>query len=432
MATPRTTHRPRRRRGEGSISGPDKYGRYRGRLELEPTEPGKRNVKTFWGRSVAEVVERMEFAKGELREHGALSDRTVTVAQYYERWLRTIAITIYKPAPYSSTTGYFRRWILPAIGSKRIAEVRPSHILDLYQSVYRAGLSPSTAQKLHWSMSRFFEDARKEYRIPNVIKDVDPPKIAPVKRGALSVPDAMAILAAADQLDDGTKWWVTLLGGLRQGERLGATRDSVDRRRREFVVQWSLTDVPHEHGCGGRCGHPRAGNCPMARPIIQPGLEHQHVYGRYHLVRPKSGRVRRFPLIDPVYDRLIEYLDRTEGVEDPSGLLWHRTKGRPWSPLLDEDDWRSLLLTAGVITSEQAKRPKDRAPGTPITPTTHYARHTMVTLLMQHGVPDSVIGRIVGHVDSTTTAIYQHPTAEMERNAMLLLGAKLVRGETTA
>jgi len=421
------TAKPRRRRGEGSIAGPDKFGRYRGRLELEPTVPGKRNQVTFWGRSVAEVVTKMEYAKSELAERGTLANRSVTVAQYYKRWVATIAVTNYKPASYRTTVGIFNRWVVPALGTKRIADIRPSHILELYQAMYRKGLASSSAQKVHWTLSRFFEDARKEFRIPNVIKDVDPPKTAPVSRGALSVPNAMAVLDEADRRDDGTRWWLALLGGMRQGERLGATRDSVDRKRREFIVQWSLTDVPQEHGCGGRCGHPRAGNCPSARPILQPGLEHVYLEGRLYLVRPKSGKVRRFPLIDPVYERLIEYLDGTADEPNPYNLLWHRPNGSPWAQGEDQAEWRDVLFRAGVINAEQAKEPKDRRPGTPVTPTTHFARHTMVTLLMELGVPDSVIGRIVGHIDSTTTALYQHPTAEMERDAMQRLGERLLR-----
>lgn len=420
--------RARRQNGEGGISGPDARGRYRGILELPPEIPGKRNQRTFWGRSVAEVLDKLEEAKVELRMTGTLMNRTVTVAEYYEQvWDHQQARRSYKPARYSSVTGMFRRWILPQMGRKRIAELRPSHILELYSIMERKGMASGSIASAHWIMSRFFDDARKEYKIPNVIRDVDPPKVTYAKRGALPVKDAMAILESADEFDDGSKWWVTLLGGLRQGERIGATRDSIDLKAREFVVQWSLTDVPHEHGCDGDCGHPRPGNCPQKRAILMPGLEHQHVFGRYYLVRPKSGKVRRFPLIDPVYDRLVEYLDRTADDVNPSSLLWHRTKGRPWSPIRDEEDWRRVLHAAGVITAEQMKAPKDRAPGTPLTPTTHYARHTTVTLLMELGVPDAVIGSIVGHIDATTTAMYQHPTAVMEREAMRRLSEMLVR-----
>lgn len=416
--------RPRRRKGEGGVSGPDKLGRYRAILELPPVVPGKRNQKTLWGRTVAEVIDKLEDAKAEIRTTGSLSQKSATVNSWYERWAMNNALPTYKPSQYRTATSLLRMWVLPRIGKKRIADVRPSDILDIYSAMYRAGRSSSTALKAHWVLSRFFEDARKEYRVPNVIRDVAPPKAAPSNRDAIPTADAMKILDAAAKRDDGIRWWVALLGGVRQGERIGATRDSVNRETHEFTVQWSLTEVAFEHGCEGTCGKKRGGSCPERRPIIMPGLEHKQLYGRLILVRPKSSKPRTFYLIDPLYEKLIDYLDRTADEPNPHNLIWHRLDGAPWTQGADQAEWRSVLLAAGVISPEQAKEPKDRAPGTPDTPTTHFARHTTVSVLMELGVPDAVIGRIVGHIDGRTTALYQHPTAEMERDAMRQLGAR--------
>lgn len=421
--------RARRQNGEGGISGPDARGRYRGILELPPEIPGKRNQRTFWGRSVAEVLDKLEEAKVELRMTGTLMNRTVTVADYYEQvWDEQQARRSYKPARYSSSRSSFRKWILPHLGKKRIAELRPSNVLELYTVMERAGMASGTIASTHWLLSRFFDDARKEFKIPNVIRDVDPPKVTYAKRGALQTKDAMAILDQADERWDGVRWWLSLLGGIRQGERIGATLDSFDRENHEFIVQWSMTMVPHDHGCGGTCGHPRGGNCPTPVPILMPGLEYRHLQGRQYLVRPKSGKIRRFPLVDPLYDRLARYVDETAELPNPHGLLFRRPKnGRPWADWQDQAEWRSVLHSAGIITADQALKPQHRPPGTPATPTTHFARHTTVTLLMELGVPDAVIGNIVGHIDATTTAMYQHPTAAMERDAMRRLSEMLTR-----
>lgn len=414
----------RRRNGEGGVSGPDKLGRYRATLELPPVVPGKRNQKAFWGRTVAEVIDKLEEAKAEIRTTGSLIEKSTTVQSWYDRWVVNNALPTYKPSQYRAVTSIFRAWVLPRIGKKRIADVRPSDILSLYSAMYRAGRSTSTALKTHWVLSRFFEDARKEFRVPNVIRDVAPPKAAPSNRGAIPVQDAMKILAEAAFRDDGTRWWTALLCGMRQGERIGATRDSVNRETREFTVQWSLTEVTFEHGCEGTCAAKRGGSCPQRRPLLMPGLEHRQLSGRLFLVRPKSSKPRTFYLIDPLYERLIDYLDRTADDPNPHNLIWHRPDGAPWTPGRDQAEWRSVLHAAGVITAEQAKTPRDRRPGTPDTPTTHFARHTTVSVLMELGVPDAVVARIVGHIDERTTAHYQHPTAEMERDAMRQLGAR--------
>lgn len=415
---------PRRKRGEGGVSGPDKLGRYRATIELPQVIPGKRNQKVLWGRSVAEVVDKMENAKAEIRIHGAPLDRSTTVAGWYERWIRNNALPSYKPSQFRTAQSLLKVWVLPRIGKKRIADVRPSHVLDIYSAMYAAGRSSSSAAKLHWVLSRFFEDARREFKIPNVIRDVDAPHAAPSDRDAIPTEDAMKILVAAARREDGMRWWLALLGGARQGERIGATRDSVNRETHEFTVQWSLTEVQFEHGCDANCGYKRGGSCPQRKPVLQPGLNYRQLSGRLYLVRPKSGKPRTFYLIEPLYERLVAYLDATAGEPNPHNLIWHRPSGEPWTGGEDQEEWRSVLLDAGVITSEQAKRPKDREPGTPEAPTTHFARHTTVSVLMELGVPDAIIGRIVGHIDSRTTALYQHPTLEMERDAMRQVGVR--------
>lgn len=419
--------KPRRKRGEGGVSGPDKLGRYRATIELPSEVPGKRNQKVFWGRTVAEVIEKMENAKAEIRVHGTPLDRTTTVAGWYERWIKSHAQASYKPSQLRAVRSLLTVWVLPRIGKKRIAEVRPSHILDVYKAMYDSGKSSSTALKTHWVLSRFFEDARREYKVPNVIRDVDPPKAAPSSRDAIPVEEVMKILDEAAHREDGMRWWIALLGGLRQGERLGATRDSINRETHQFTVQWSLTEVSFEHGCGGTCANKRGGSCPQRRPVLMPGLEYRQVQGRLFLVRPKSGKLRTFYLIDPLFERLVDYLDKTADDLNPGHLIWHRPDGSPWTGNQDQDEWRSVLYSAGIITEEQAKRPKDRASKTPEAPTTHFARHTTVSLLMELGVPDAIIANIVGHIDTRTTALYQHPTFEMEREAMERLGARLTQ-----
>ena len=76
-----------------------------------------------------------------------------------------------------------------------------------------------------------------------------------------------------------------------------------------------------------------------------------------------------------------------------------------------------------MITEAQALPPKDRPAGTPKTPTTHFARHTTATVLMELGVDAKVIGEILGHVYERTTRGYQHVSSAAARAALEALGA---------
>jgi integrase len=55
----------------------------------------------------------------------------------------------------------------------------------------------------------------------------------------------------------------------------------------------------------------------------------------------------------------------------------------------------------------------------------HDARHTAATLLRAQGVELRVIGEILGHTDSRTTARYAHQVDELTRDATERIGRAL-------
>lgn len=274
-----------------------------------------------------------------------------------------------------------------------------------------------------------FEAARRDGVIGrNVVVDVDAPRAAVSNRGALSTEDALRILASAGARVDGTRWWIALLGGVRQGERLGATLDSLDLDRGLFNIQWSLTEAKFAHGCGGSCGVVRGGSCPERRLMMADGLEYRQLDGRLCLVRPKSGRVRTFPLIPQLAQALARYVEVTSDTPNPHGLIWRDTDGSPITSSEDSQAWRDLLFNAGVISKEQALPLKDRPAGVGDVPTTHWARHTTATVLMELGVDARIIGEVVGHASELITRRYQHVSSGVAREAMEKLGEHFARG----
>ncbi|WP_338095208.1 tyrosine-type recombinase/integrase [Microbacterium oleivorans] len=82
------------------------------------------------------------------------------------------------------------------------------------------------------------------------------------------------------------------------------------------------------------------------------------------------------------------------------------------------------MCEAGVITPAQAMRPKDRAPGTAEPPTSHWARHTTATVLMELGVEPKIIGEIIGHGTERVTRGYQHVSSDAARAALESMGAR--------
>lgn len=409
--------------GDGALYFVKSQSLWRGVVDVGFWPDGRRRQRTVTSKTQRGARDKLDVLKREIAEHGAPLDKSMTVEQWAAHWLETVCRPKLKPKPLASYESVTRSWIVPTIGGKKIGAVKPSDIRAVYAAIRKAGRSSSTALKAHIIMRPMFEDARREGVIGrNVVLDVDAPSAAVSNRGALSTPDALRVLQQAAELPDGTRWWVALLGGVREGERGGATLDSVDLVNNVFTVQWSLTEARFEHGCDGSCGRTRGGSCPQRRLIMADGLEYRQLTGRLCLVRPKSGRPRTFPLIPQLAEALRRYLAATADAPNPHGLIWRNPDGSPITSGADNAEWRKLLLSAGVITDEQAKPKGERADGTPDTPTTHWARHTTATVLMELGVDAKIIGEIVGHASEEITRKYQHVSTPAAREAMEKLG----------
>lgn len=418
-----------RKKDEGGFFYIKSRGLYRVTVDFGINADGKRDQRSKYSRTEAGARVKLEQMKEEKAKYGKLLDRTTTLREWSDHWLQNVQKPNLKPNSLAASESVTRTWILPTLGKKRVVEIKPSDVLLVHRRVLNAGKSTATARKVHDVLSGMLESARMEGLAErNVADDVKPPKVLTKERGALSTNQALAVLGAAAAIEDGTRWWVALLAGLRQSERLGARLDSLDLENGYLDVEWALDEIPSEHGCGEKdetwpCGKERAGACPKRRLKIPDGFEYIHLHGRLALIRPKSGKARRVPLIPQLAEALRRYVIATADRPNPYGLIWRKANGEPYLPGEDGEAWRDLLLAAGVITEEQWKAPKKDSD----VPTTHWARHTTATVMMELGIDTKVIGEIVGHVDVKTTRRYQHVSSEAARSAMSSLGAHWVK-----
>lgn len=417
----------KRSHGDGGLYFVKSRGLWRGVTDDGFWPDGRRRQRYVYAKTQTEARAKLKELKKELDEHGAPIDKAMTVEGWAERWLREVCEPTMKPAALQGYESAVNRWIVPTLRRKRVALLKPTDVRAVNRAMFDAGRAPASVRKTHAVLSSMLEAARLDGLIArNVAKDVEPPSnVAAVenRRDALSTPDALEVLRTAAMLPDGTRWWVALLAGVRQGERIGATIDSLDFDNHTFTVQWSLTEARFRHGCPADdpCGKKRGGSCPDRKLRVAPDMEYRQLDGRLCLVRPKSGKVRTFPMIPALEDALRRYLAAATG-PNPHGLIWRNADGSPMTAEQDQEAWRSLLLSAGVISAEQAKPEKERASGTPVTPTTHWARHTTSTVLMELGVDPKIVGEIVGHVAERTTRGYQHVSSSAARAALTQLG----------
>jgi integrase len=395
-----------RQSGDGGLYFDKKRKLWIGVVDNGYTPEGKRIQIRRTSKSQSVARQKLEQLKAEIATTGSpLGNQKV--AEWGAAWLLTLIVK--KPATYRAYKSIFDTWIDPAIGRKFVKDVRPSDLQRIYADMRAADKAGSTVLKAHNVMSGMFEAARLERLTPlNVTKSVRPPKALKSSRDTFTPEETLRLLAAASRTPDGSKWAVSLYAGIRQGERLGATVDSVDARRGLFKVQWNLVEAVFEHGCRGTCGR-KPGYCPQREVVIPEGIEVRRLWGRYLLVPPKSGEPRTFPLLPAMVEMLEQHIDGLGGRAEPYGLLWPDMEGNPVAPRDDQEQWKQLLADAKV-TREGA--------------TTHWARHTAISDLTAAGVPERVTGEIVGHKSPGITGRYQHVSSLDASNAMVKLGER--------
>jgi integrase len=389
---------------------------------------GRRKTIEATHKTQAGARDKLKKKLEEISLYGTTLDKTTTVAVWAKEWLANECRPNLTPNGFVSYESNTRNWIIPILGNKKVAELKPSDVRKILKAVEDKGLKASTGLKAYGVLSRMLEAARLEgLCTKNVAEDVATPTANVPTVGALTPEQTLAMLRRADEEYDGVRWWVALLAGLRQGERLGSRRISVDLETSNFRVDWALSEVRSEHHCGpienGKwpCGYKRGASCPNAKLMVPRGYEYERIEGRLCLTRPKSKKPRTVPIPPPVLTRLRAYLIATKDDYNPHGLLFH-DQGRPITAKADEQLWRDMLFAAGMITAEQAKQPKDREEGTEEPPPAHSARHTTATVLMELGVDAKIIGEIVGHQSTRTTQGYQHVTSAVATEAMGKLG----------
>lgn len=429
---------PRKRQtGDGALYQDKRRNLWKAVIDLDPWPDGRRHQLTATSRTAQGARDKIAAKRKEIAEFGAPLDRTATVREWADVWLTTVCRPKLKPNALAAYESVTRSWIVPTIGNKVVASLKPSDIRLVHKAIADAKLSSSTARKAYNIMSGMFEAARKDgLSARNVVADVDAPPMAVSDRGALTTDQALSILQVSAGLVDGTKWWTALLGGLRQSERSGALLSSLNLDTEMLTVEWALEEIASEHGCGesvdGKwpCGKTRGGSCSHREFKMPDGFEYKHLSGRLFLVRPKSGKARQVPLVPALAEALRRYVIATAEWPNPYNLIWRHPDGSPILPREDEQAWRDILHAAEIITAEQTKTPKERKEGTPDVPTSHWARHTTATVLMELGVDAKIIGEIVGHGDVKVTRGYQHVSTPAAIEAMGRLGAHFAAGLT--
>lgn len=185
-----------------------------------------------------------------------------------EYWLDNIAAVKVRPRTLIGYRTYARKWVAETNTARvRLDQLRAEDIEALHANMLSKGMSETSITQLHRILSLALTMAERRGRIGiNPAGRLDAPTPGDFSPTVLSIDDARRLIQAASADTDGARWIVALAMGLRQGERLSMSWDSIDLAAGSVQVSRELYRLPWQHGCPSvadspSCGH-RAHWCP--------------------------------------------------------------------------------------------------------------------------------------------------------------------------
>lgn len=364
----------KRANGEGAITR-YKDGRWCGRYTVHTADGPKR--KAVYGKTKAEVRAKLTKALAE-RDSGLVFEaENPVVKSYLERWLEDSVKDSVKQSTYESYEYMVRRHLVPAFGSKRLRNLSPAQVQNLYRQKLDSGLSRRTVQLIHTTLHKALKQAMKWGLVPrNVAEAVDAPRPQKKEIHPLAPEQVKRFLEAAqgDRLE--ALYGLAVTSGLREGELLGLRWQDVDLERRAVRVRQQLTRT-------------------------KTGLS---------FTTPKNGKGRNVAIMDLTVAALKAHRKRQADERSKMGDLWQDTHlvftSITGTPLdvgnLTNRSFRPLL--------ERASLPRIRF---------HDLRHTFATLFLSNGTHPKIVQEMLGHTNiSMTMDTYSHVLPNMQGEAV--------------
>mgnify|MGYP003893509151 CR=1 FL=1 len=285
--TPPKTRRPR---GTGSIYQRKSDQLWVGSVIVGTRPDGRPDRRAVYAKTKSDAQRKMRDVMRQ-RDRGELGDSgntRATIQQWSEAWLTMHAHKV-RPKTLATDRGVVRKWIVPTIGRRRLADLTPADVRKLRDAVTDAGNTTTTAAHAQRTLMTMLKAAVREgLTVPPRVFLVDMPSKSVNDRSAIPVDQALAMLRVARERPDATRWVAALLQGMRQGEALGLTWDCVNLDAGLLDVSWQLQSLTKGHATPDR-------------------WEARHLVDGYWLTRPKTNAGQRLiPLVPWMRAALVE------------------------------------------------------------------------------------------------------------------------------
>lgn len=303
----------------------------------------------------------------------------ITFNEYLDKWLETAARPRLRERTFESYEDVLRLYIRPALGSKKLSDIRPLDLQSLYSGLQERGLSARTIRYAHSVLASSLTQAVKwRMAAQNPALMVELPRSSRKEMAALSPDDAARFLAEAARDHLGVLFAFALTTGLRPSEFMG--------------LQWKDIELGN-------------GIVTVCRTLVR------RKGGGWYYGEPKTPRSRRnIPLPASMLRALISHKRQQAETRLKAGAEYQN------NDLVFATGDGTPLLLRNII--RRHFRPILKRAGLPETLRLYDLRHTCATLMLSAGVHPKVASERLGHSSVTLTMdVYSHVLPSMQQDA---------------
>jgi integrase len=362
-------------------------GRWVGAVHLG-WEGGKRRRKVVYGKTRAEVSQKVTRLLAEKQRGLPIQTADKSVAAFLDDWLEQVVKPTRSTSTYSAYRAVVDTHLKPAIGKHQLPKLTQQHVQALLN---RLEVSPATARLVRSTLRTALNQAMRWDLVGrNVAALTTIPKGEPFEGYALSPDQVRAVMAAAAGTDLEALYAIATSVGLRQAELLGLRWRDVNRDTGTLTVRYQLQ---------------RYSNPP-------------------EFVELKTRHSRRtITLPPPVVSILRAHYRKQLERRLQAGDAWHdydlmfaAANGRPYRPEELRANWKVIKAVADIPEHVRF----------------HDLRHSALTILATRGVLPRTLMGIAGHATfAITMQIYAHLDADSVRESVDLM-SDLYTTETEA
>lgn len=390
--------------GDGTIRQ-RKDGTWEGRCSVgRDPGTGKLIRKSFYGKSQSEVSKKMRAVTHAVDTGDYFEPTKMTLSKWIEIWLRDYCGDVkYNTKKHYETACSIH--IIPALGAVKLSALTAPMIQSVVNEWGKTGLkgnktvgkkktiqeehglSPKSIKNFHGILSRCLSDAVEVGYIRfNPCSAVHLPKIEKKEIHPLSDAQIKAFLEAVVDDEYSIPMRVSLFTGMREGELLGLTWDSIDFDKKSIKITKQLQKRPVEDG-------------------------------GYTFETPKSHKPRVLKSVPQyVFDLLREQRLRQIEMKMESGSAWQGFKtakemqtalvftnsmGTEINPKVFYEHYKKIAKSIGI--------PESRV---------HDMRHTYAVLCLQNGDDIKTVQENLGHATASFTLdVYGHVSDKMREES---------------